>query len=63
MEVDKEERLLKEIEKIKEENINYELLATKKLEISNLRKKKLDGIFIRSKAEWIHEGEKPTQYF
>lgn len=23
----------------------------------------MNGVFIRSKAKWIHEGEKPTRYF
>ena len=28
-----------------------------------IRKKKLKGKFIRSRAKWIEEGEKPTKYF
>jgi hypothetical protein len=23
----------------------------------------MNGIFVRSKAKWLHEGEKPTWYF
>lgn len=64
MEVNKEANIWKEIENIeKEVNINYELLDNKKQELSELRKKKMNGVFIRSKAKWIHEGEKPTRYF
>ena len=28
-----------------------------------LRKKKLKGHYIRSRAKWIEEGEKPSKYF
>ena len=32
-------------------------------ELSNIRETKLKGSFIRSRAKWIDEGEKPTKYF
>jgi exonuclease III len=38
-------------------------LKLKKIELENLRCKKLSGTFIRSKARWIEHGEKPTKYF
>ena len=38
-------------------------LREKQLELENIRHKKLSGSFIRSKAKWIEEGEKPTKYF
>ena len=63
-EQDKENSLLKEIEKLeKQTNINYETLDMKKTELSDIRKKKMEGVFIRSKAKWIQQGEKPTKYF
>ena len=34
-----------------------------KNELEQIRKKKIDGITVRSRANWIHEGEKPTRYF
>ena len=64
MEINEENKLLAEIEKLeKETNINYVLLDSKKDELLQLRKKKMEGVFIRSKAKWIQEGEKPTKYF
>ena len=36
---------------------------TEKNELLEIRKKKLKGKFIRSRAKWIEEGEKPTKYF
>ena len=34
-----------------------------KKELENLRKEKLNGIMIRSCAQWLSEGEKPSSYF
>ena len=64
LESKKEDALISEIEKLeKATDINYNLLDLKKEELLEIRKKKMDGVFIRSKAKWIHEGEKPTNYF
>lgn len=35
----------------------------KKQELVELRKKKLEGSFIRSRTKWISDGEKLTKYF
>ena len=43
-------------------NINSKLIE-KKLTLENLRNDRLSGHMIRSRAEWLHEGEKPTKYF
>ena len=32
-------------------------------ELESIRNKKLDGIFIRSRAKWVEYGEKPSKYF
>ena len=42
---------------------NYEELDLKQRELRLIREKKLKGILMRSKARWINEGEKPTNYF
>ena len=34
-----------------------------KNELEQLRKKKIEGLLVRSRANWINEGEKPTHYF
>ena len=44
-------------------NMNLEQLKTKKHELEELRKEKLKGHYVRSRAKWIEEGKKPTKYF
>ena len=61
---EKEDSLQKEIENLeKADDINLNLLETKKEELENLRKEKVKGIIIRSRVRWSEEGEKPTKYF
>ena len=43
--------------------IFQEMLTNCKEELENIRKAEVKGIFLRSKAKWIEEGEKPTKYF
>ena len=44
--------------------IFQEMLTNCKEELENIRKEEVKGIFLRSKAKWIEEGEKPTsKYF
>ena len=38
-------------------------LESKKIELEQLRIKKLKGKIVRSRVQWIEEGEKPTNYF
>ena len=40
-----------------------EELKSKQTELIDLRKKKMEGVLIRSKTRWIEEGEKPSRYF
>ena len=59
--------LEKEIEEI-EAKVNVspqdlELIAEKKQTLLNIRKEKMDGILIRSRAKWAAQGEKVTKYF
>ena len=56
------------IQKIKdlEENLNEENkddLANNRERLNELRKNKLKGHFIRSKARWVENGEKPSNFF
>mgnify|MGYP003692220511 CR=1 FL=1 len=41
-------------------NEQYILLQN---ELESLRKEYIKGIFVRTRAKWIEEGEKPTKYF
>ena len=61
----KENDLKKEIELLENcnENINFSDLDTKKKELESFRMEKLEGIMIRSRAQWLSEGEKPSKYF
>ena len=40
-----------------------EELKSKQTELIDLRKKKMEGVLIRSKTRWIEEGEKQSRYF
>lgn len=44
-------------------NENIERIDTLKMELLDLRQEKLKGQIIRSKAQYIDKGEKPTKYF
>ena len=59
-----EDNLNTEINKLENriDNIEFDLLDEKK-RLENIRKKKIEGILIRSIAKWINEGEKINKYF
>jgi hypothetical protein len=42
---------------------NVEELERLKNELQEIRKKRIDGIIVRSRAQWLTEGEKVTRYF
>ena len=44
-------------------NHNYEILEKKQNDLEVLRKKKMEGVKIRSRARWICDGEKVSKYF
>ena len=48
-------------ERVDEHSINA--LEAKKHELESLRTQKLKGKLVRSRVQWIQEGEKPTNYF
>ena len=67
-EVDKNEKqLLKDIETLESDNdlltANLQLLLDKKKELQVIRENKIKGQQVRSKLQWLKEGEKPTKYF
>ena len=61
----KEKQLVTDIENMEKENDaeKHNLLQEKKAELLEIRKKKIEGLFIRSRAQWIDKGEKVTKYF
>ena len=61
----RESELIIEIEKL-EHNLkenNIQSLDLLKEELNNIRKHKLNGHLIRSRAQIIEDGEKPSQFF
>ena len=59
-----EAKLLKEIQVMESEvTINHNELENKRTELKKLKQRKLEGVRIRSKAKWVDEGEKVTNYF
>ncbi len=65
----RERELINEIELLENtdmDNIteeNWNTLANLKEELENIRKIKIKGIILRSKVQWMEEGEKPTIFF
>jgi hypothetical protein len=65
----RENLLQKDIQNLEEEfsrSNNRDVLEnieTKKTEVEEIRKEKMEGVMLRSKARWIEYGEKPTKYF
>ena len=52
--------------KFLEENLNeanVQLLERKRQKLFEIRRKKVDGMIIRSRAKWIGDGEKNSKYF
>ena len=61
----KEKQLIQEIENMEKQNNNenQNTLQEKKSELEEIRKKKVEGLFVRSRAKWIDQGEKVSKYF
>ena len=59
----REEQLIKEIEEIEANNIIDSNLENKKNELELLRENKMSGIRIRSRANWLKDGEKASKFF
>lgn len=59
-----EKQLISDINELENStDFDFSLLEEKQATLETLRKEKLRGHFIRSRAKWIDEGEKPTKYF
>ena len=60
-----EKKLIKDIESLERLSslTNIDLLNDKRKELEKLRELKMKGHFIRSRAHWLQQGEKPTSYF
>ena len=61
----KEKKLISEIQALEKNNdsIKQETLESKKHELIQLREQNMKGHYVRSRVQWLHEGERPTQYF
>ena len=64
-EQNREKSLIKDIELLEKNYTreNEDGLKTKQNELQELRKKKMEGMPIRSRARWIGDGEKVSKYF
>ena len=60
-----EKLLLSEIEKLESGNntTDIEMLELKRQELVEYRQQEMKGHMIRSRTQWVTEGEKPSQYF
>ena len=60
-----EKTLLNDIETLEasESQSNTDLLEDKKKELEEIRNNKLKGNMVRSRLQWLHEGEKPSKFF
>ena len=60
-----EKTLISEIEKLEsgENTFDPDILELRKQELVEFRKKELKGHMVRSRMQWLAEGEKPSRYF
>ena len=64
--ISQERKLVQDINNLESTQLgqsNYTLLEDKKLDLEDLRKEKVRGHMIRSRLQWLNEGEKPTSFF
>ena len=61
----KEAKLIQELESLQQSSNmdDQTLLVLKQQELLEIRKKRLEGSLVRSRAKWVLEGEKPSKYF
>ena len=57
--------LISEIQALEQNNdiTKQETLESKKHELIQLREQNMKGHYVRSRVQWLHEGERPTKYF
>ena len=62
-----ERQLIKDIETLESQESNFAsnstLLPDKRADLERIRSKKLEGQMVRSRIQWLQEGEKPSKYF
>ena len=65
--IDKEKKIEEKINELERSNMCtnnvHNNLVTLKEELEDIRKEKMKGVIIRTKARWIEDGEKPSKYF
>ena len=59
----KEQKLIKDIETLEANNVNVSDLEAKKQELEKLREEIMQGVRIRSRVNWLRNGEKPSKLF
>ena len=59
----RETQLICEIEDLENNYIYNHVLENKKTELQELRNTQLKGKMIRSRTQWLDEGERPTKIF
>ena len=61
----KEMKFISEIQALEQNNdiTKQETLESKKHELIQLREQNMKGHYVRSRVQWLHEGERPTKYF
>jgi len=59
----REQNIIQEIADLEANNSCLVDLDNKKTELENIRKNKMKGAMVRSRAKWITDGERPTNYF
>ena len=62
---EQENKLVKEIADLESKlgHDNLVIMEEKKVELEKLRERSIQGNIIRSRAQWLNEGEKPSKYF
>ena len=59
-----EKNLITDIEQLESTgSVNLQLLLDKKAMLETIREERIQGQMIRSRIQWLHEGEKPSKYF
>ena len=62
----RENQLIKDITLLEDSESNSDasdILQAKRNELEYIRDEKMKGIAIRSRVQWLHQGEKPSKYF
>ena len=66
LEVSRESELLSDLEKLENEEDmadSHNKINQKQYELLEIREKKMKGHYVRSRAQWLLDGEKPTKFF